>query len=134
MDGTASVRWGWLKAMYVYTIFGAGGFGLGMILLPGAVQSILRFPPQDPAIFGLCGSLFVALGLVSILGVRSPLKLVPILLVVLVYKLIWLIALVLPLFLKGQFPFYIVFMTVVFLTFIIGNLIAIPFSYLFSKN
>jgi mannose-6-phosphate isomerase-like protein (cupin superfamily) len=40
----------------------------------------------------------------------------------------------LPLFLKGQFPFYVVFMTAVFITFIVGNLIAIPFRYLFSKS
>lgn len=134
MEGDISIRWGWLKAMYIYTLVVSGGVGLGMILLPGTIQSVFRFPPQDPAILGACGSVFLALGLVSILGLRSPLKFAPVLLLELVYKPIWLVAVALPLFLKGQFPFYVVFMSVIFLTFIIGDLIAIPFSHLFSKK
>ena len=134
MSDQTSLRWGWLKAMYVYTLIISGSVGLGMILLPGTVQSSFRYPPQDPVMFGLCGSLFLALGLVSILGLRSPLKFVPVLLLELVYKPVWIVAVALPLFLKGQFPFYVVFMTAVFITFIIGNLIAIPFGYLFGKK
>jgi len=134
MEGNASIRWGWLRAMYLYTLVVSGGVGLGMVLIPATIQSVLRFPPQDGVVFGLGGSLFLALGLISILGLRSPLKFVPILLLELVYKPVWLIAVALPLFLKGQFPFYVVFISVTFLTFIIGNLIAIPFSYLFSKR
>jgi hypothetical protein len=134
MSDQTAIRWGWLKAMYVYTLVGAGGFGLGMILLPGRVQSTFRFPPQDPVMLGACGSVFLALGLVSILGLRSPLKFVPVLLVELVYKPIWLVACALPLFLRGEFPFYVVFIALIFVTFIIGDLIAIPFSYLFTKK
>jgi hypothetical protein len=29
-----NVRWGWLKVMYWYSIIGAGGFGLAMVLFP----------------------------------------------------------------------------------------------------
>jgi hypothetical protein len=134
MANDASIHWGWLKAMYIYTLIVSGSVGLGMILVPGTMKSVFRFPAQDPVMLGLCGSLFLALGLVSILGLRSPLKFVPVLLMELVYKPIWLVAVALPLFLKGQFPFYVVFMSAVFITFIIGDLIAIPFSYLFSKN
>lgn len=134
MSNQASVRWGWLRAMYFYTLVMSGGFGLGIILLPGTIQSVFRFPPQDPVMLGLCGSLFLALGLVSILGLRSPLKFVPVLLLELVYKPIWLVAVALPLFLKGEFPFYVVFNSVIFLTFIVGDLIAIPFAYLFSRK
>jgi hypothetical protein len=125
------IRWGWLRAMYVYTLVVSGGVGLGMILLPGTLRSLVRFPPQDQVMLAMSGSLFLALGLLSILGLRSPLKFAPVLLLELVYKPIWLVAAALPLFLKGQFPFYVVFISVVFVTFIIGDLIAIPFSYLF---
>jgi len=31
MSKEIKVRWGWLKAMYIYTIAGAGAFGLAMI-------------------------------------------------------------------------------------------------------
>jgi hypothetical protein len=36
----------------------------------------------------------------------------------------------LPIFLKGLFPFYVVVMSGVFITFIAGDLIAIPFPHL----
>lgn len=134
MENNLSIRRGWLKAMYVYTLAMSGGVGLGMILFPGTIQSVFRFPPQDPVVLGLCGSLFLALGLVSILGFRSPLKFAPVLLLELIYKPVWLVAVALPLFLKGQFPFYVVFISAVFITFIIGDLIAVPFAYVFSKK
>ena len=63
-----------------------------------------------------------------------PLKFIPLLLLQLVYKPVWLLVVALPLFLEGQFPLYVVFMSAVFVTYVIGDLIAIPFSYLFSKN
>jgi hypothetical protein len=31
MHSETNIRWGWLKAMYLYTIIGAGGFGMGNI-------------------------------------------------------------------------------------------------------
>ena len=134
MSTDVSVRWGWLKAMYIYTLFGAGGFGLGMLFFPVTIQSVLRFPPQDPVVRGLYGSFLLASGLLAIPALRSPLKFAPLLLIQLVYKPIWLAAVVIPLFLRGQFPFHVVFISAVFLSYIIGDLIAIPFSYLFSKK
>jgi hypothetical protein len=83
---------------------------------------------------GACGSIFLALGLISLMGLRSPLKFAPVLLLELVYKPIWLVAVALPLFLKGRFPFYVVTMSAVFITFIVGDLIAIPFSHLFRNR
>jgi hypothetical protein len=134
MEGNATIRWGWLKAMYIYTLFVSGGIGLGMILFPGTVRSALRFPPQDPVMFGASGSIFLALGLISLMGLRFPLKFAPVLLLELVYKPIWLVAVALPVFLDGRFPFYVVSMSVIFVTFIIGDLIAIPFSHLFRNR
>jgi len=134
MEGNVSIRRGWLKVMYLYTLVVSGGMGLGMILFPDTIQSILRFPPQDPVMLGACGSIFLALGLISLMGLRSPLKFAPVLLLELVYKPIWLVAVALPLFLEGRFPFYVVTMSAVFITFIVGDLIAIPFSHLFRNR
>ncbi len=134
MENQSSIRWGWLKAMYIYTLVGAGGFGLGILFFPDLVQSALRFPPQDPFILGVYGSVLLASGLMAIPALRFPVKFAPLLLIQLVYKPIWLAVVVIPTALKGQIPFYVVFISVIFVTFIIGNLIAIPFSYLFSKK
>jgi len=134
MDGNPQVRRGWLKAMYLYTLLGAGGAGLGMIFFPDVTQSALGYPAQDPVGFKLYGSVLLASGLAAIPALRRPLKFVPLLLLQLIYKPIWLAVVAVPMFLKGQFPLYVVMFSAIFLTYIIGDLIAIPFSYLFSRE
>ena len=127
------VRHGWLKFMYIYTIIGAGGAGLGMILMPSRMISLFRMPAQDPIMFGISGSVFLALAFLSIFGLRSPLKFAPLLLVELFYKSIWLIGIILPLWLAGPLPWYGIIFVIIFASFIIGDSIAIPFAYVFSK-
>jgi hypothetical protein len=120
--------------MYIYTLFGAGGFGVMTLFFPNAARTLFRLPDGDPAILGLYGSFSLASGLLAIPALRSPLKFVPLLFLQLVYKPVWLIVVAVPLFLKGQFPVYVVIISAVFLTYIVGNLIAIPFSYLFPRK
>jgi hypothetical protein len=76
----------------------------------------------------------LAFGLLSILGLRSPLKFVPVLLIQLCYKSIWFIGVVLPLLVTGHFPSYAIPTVIIFATYIVGDLIAIPFSYAFAKE
>ena len=75
----------------------------------------------------------MAFGILSIFGLRSPLKFVPILVMQLCYKSIWFIGVVLPLLVAGKFPLYAVLNVVFMGSYIIGDLIAIPFPYVFSK-
>ncbi len=128
------IRWGWLKGMYILTIIHAGGSGLGMLLIPDTMRSVFGWPNQDPIIFGICGSIWVAFGLLSILGFRSPLKFSPILLLQLCYKLVWFIGVILPVLISGKFPAYATAYVVFFAIYIIGDLFAIPFSYVFAKQ
>jgi hypothetical protein len=128
------VRWGWLKFMYLYTIVGAGLYGLGMVFAPRLAQSMSGFPAEDPVVFGIVGSVYVSFGVLSILGFRSPLKFTPVLLLQLFYKSIWLVCVALPLFLKGGLEQYAITLVIIFATYIIGDLIAIPFRYLFRKQ
>ncbi len=134
MSEEINVRWGWLKGMYIYTIVVAGGFGLGIIFIPNLIQSIFRMPSQDPIVMGILGSVYLAFALLSLLGLRSPLKFVPILLLQLGYKVVCFIGIILPILVAGKFPAYAILYVVVFATFIIGDLIAIPFSYVFKKQ
>jgi hypothetical protein len=134
MSKELKVRWGWLKGMYIYTIIGAGGVGLGIVVMPDGMRSMFGFPSQDPIVFGVLGSVFVAFGLLSILGLRSPLKFAPILLLQLCYKVVWFVGVILPILFAGKFPNYALIYVVVFATYIIGDLIAIPFSYVFAKK
>jgi hypothetical protein len=120
--------------MYIYTIVGAGGFGLGIIVIPNVMKSVFRWPSQDPIVLGVTGSVYLAFAILSVLGLRSPLKFVPVLMLQLCYKVVWFIGVVLPLLVAGEFPMYAILHVVIFATYIIGGLIAIPFSYVFAKQ
>jgi hypothetical protein len=134
MNKDINIRWEWLKIMYWYTIVGAGGFGLFMIVMPENVRSLFGWPAQDPIVYGVTGSVWLAFGLLSILGLKSPLKFVPVLLMQLTYKSVWFIGVVFPLLVSGKFPNYAILHVVIMASYIIGDLIAIPFSYVFSKK
>src|SRR5512143_515198 len=134
MNDEVRVRWVWLKAMYVYTIVTAGGFGLAMLAFPDLLKTTMGFPAQHPATLKLYGSIVLGAGLVAIPALRFPLKFVALLMLQLVYKPIWIAVGALPFFLRGEFPVYIVMITLVFLAYIVGDLIAIPWAYLFAKN
>jgi len=134
MSKKINVRWRWLKGMYIYTIVGAGGFGFGIIFIPNVMRTIFGMPIQDPIVLGVTGSVYLSFALLSILGLRSPLKFTPILLLQLSYKVVWFIGVILPILFGGKFPTYAILYVVVFATFIIGDLIAIPFSYVFAKQ
>jgi hypothetical protein len=120
--------------MYIYTIVVAGFLGVGIIVMPEVIKSKLPWPVEGPTAFGVVGSVYVAFGLLSILGLRSPLKFVPVLLMELCYKSVWFIGVLIPLFAAVRFPSYAIPMAIIFATFIIGDLIAIPFHYIFVKS
>ena len=134
MSNNSKVRWGWLKGMYIYTLVVAGVNGLGAIILPKITQSILGMPTQDPIVFGVTGSVYLSFAILSILGLRSLLKFSPILLLQLGYKVIWFVGVVLPSAIAWKLPGYAVLQIIVFATFIIGDLVALPYSYVFSKE
>jgi len=50
------------------------------------------------------------------------------------YKVVWFIGVILPILGAGKFPTYAILLVVIYATYIIGDLIAIPFSYVFSKS
>jgi hypothetical protein len=134
MSQDTKIRLGWIKGMYIYTIVGAGLFGLGMIIAPELIKSAFAWPVNEPIAFGIIGSVYLTFGLASILGLRSPLKFLPVLLMQLCYKSVWFIGVVLPLLITGHFPDYSIPTVIIFATYIIGDLIAIPFSYVFAKS
>ncbi len=134
MEEGLEIRWRWLKVMYIYTTVGAGGVGLAMFVIPRTVLSVLRIPAQDLTTFNLFASFLLGSGLAAVPALRSPLKFLPLLLLQIVYKTIWLAVVAIPAFLKGQAPLSVWVLSVIWMTYIIGDLIAIPFPYLFLKK
>ena len=127
------IRRQWMRFMYLYTILGAGGFGLGIVIMPELMKATLRWPVDEPIALGIVGSVYVAFGVLSVLGLRDPLKFAPVLLLQLCYKSVWFVAVVIPLLIRGRFPDYGLFTAAIFATYIVGDLIAIPFPYLLAR-
>jgi len=130
----SEIRFKWLRGMYIYTIVGAGSFGLGMLFAPGLISIIFGIPFKEPIVYGIAGSTFLAFAFVSIFGLYSPLKYVPVLFLQLCYKSAWFLFIVIPLIFTGQFPLYALVPAILFATYIIGDIIALPFKHLFAKN
>ena len=120
--------------MYIYTIIVPIIFGLGIIILPDVMVSLFGWPEQDPIVYGVMGSMYVAFALLAILGLRDPLRFMPILLLQLFYKVIWFIGVFIPLLVTGEFPMYGLLHAIIFVTYIIGDILTLPFSYLLKKK
>lgn len=132
MTEDIKIRWAWLNGMYTYTIIGAGCFGLGIILFPDFMRSAFGWPNQDPITYGVTGSVYLAFAILSVFGLRAPLKFVPVLMLQLCYKSIWFLGVIVPMLVSGKLPGYAILPAVIYASYIIGDLIAIPFKNVFS--
>ena len=127
MGRTEGVRVLWLKVLCWYTVLGAGAVGLWILLAPGSFIAAFGRPGQDPFILGVAGSSWLAFGVVAAVGLRSPLAFAPIFLVQLGYKVLWLAVVFLPQGLRGALPPYSWVLAALFASYVVLDLIAIPF-------
>lgn len=71
-----TVRWTWLRVMYAANIVGAGVPGFLVTFFPGFSEAYLfGGAAQDGLIFGVTGSVWLAIGALSALGLRYPVRL-----------------------------------------------------------
>ena len=130
----ATIRWKWLNGMYVYTAVGAGSLGVAMLLAPQLVVAYLQMPIQDPMVFGIVGSAYLAFAMAAILGLRFPLRCVPVLMLQLIYKSVWLVAVFLPTLISGTPAAYAWVLAAISLSYVVGDCIAIPFRQLLAQE
>lgn len=81
-----------MRAMYLVM---AGGIGFTIWPL------IISHSPELPRMTGVAWALLGTIGLLALLGLRYPLRMLPLLLVELTWKVIWLTAFALPRWLDG---------------------------------
>ena len=125
------IRYGWLRAMYGANVLLSGPIGIGALLAPEAFRTLMGLPPQDPIHFGIAsGAVPLAFGLAGLWGLWAPLTAAPVLLLQATYKILFLVAVALPLMVSGDFPNASVPLVVIFVFFVAGNLIAVPLSQL----
>src|SRR5215204_6404156 len=80
-----------LRAMYVFTVVGLAIEKLPALLHPATLS------PRDSVIVSLLGGF----ALLAVVGIRYPIKMLPLLFFEFVWKAIWVVALGLPLLLSG---------------------------------
>ncbi|MFB6240941.1 MAG: hypothetical protein ABEJ46_05205, partial [Gemmatimonadota bacterium] len=115
-------------------MLGLGLAGVGTLVAPGAIRGLMGIPPGDPVFFGMAaGAVPLAFGLAGVAGLRAPLRLSPVLALQALYKSLFLAAVVAPLAVAAQVPAHAVPLIVIFLFFIVGDSVAVPFRYLVSR-
>jgi hypothetical protein len=120
--------------MYVVNIIGAMGLGIVYLVSPSTVSSLMGVPNLDPMWSpGYAYSYMVALGVIGLLGLRSPLKFSASLLLQAIGKIIWIIAVFAPALVSNSVPSWSYEITILFVFWIIGDLIAIPWRNFMSK-
>jgi len=133
LTNTKNVRIGWLKFMYIWNIVISGGGGIGIIFLPKLTHWLFNSPTPQIT-YGIIGSVFLSFAILSILGLRDPVKFAPVLLFQLTYKIIWLIGVVIPMIISGEFYIGAVPAVAIYILYIIGDIIAIPFSNVLKRS
>ena len=123
-----------LKIMYILTIVIAGGFGIMMLIAPSFVMALMSQPAVDLYFYGFAAAIWTTFGLLAILGLRDPIKYMPILLFQIIYKLIWIFAVFLPNVLVDGARFDTIFLLLVFILFIVGDFLTLPFKELLEKK
>lgn len=92
MTEVSPIRLVVMRAMYLFM-----AIGLALTIWP----SIVSHDPELPLMAGVALALLGTIGLLSLLGLRYPLQMIPLLLFELTWKLIWLAAFAAPRWLDG---------------------------------
>ena len=119
LDEVSTVR------LYLMRVVYLGNFVmLGFDVWPRIIH---QDKPWDP-LHGVAFSFWAALSTLSALGIRYPLAMLPLLLLQLLYKSVWLIAVAVPLGSAGRSPE----LTNIFVMGAIADLIVIPWPYVLA--
>lgn len=121
--------------MYAANVALSGPIGLLTLLAPATMRELTGLPAGDPVSLGIAsGAVPLAFGLAGIAGLRSPRRFAPVLALQVVYKLLFLVGVVVPLALSGGVPAYAWPLVGVFVFFVVGNSVAVPWSQLLSSE
>lgn len=122
-----------MRLVYVYNILGAGVVGVIVLVAPRfAAKQIFAGTVEPGTVTSILGSIWVAVGLASVLGLFFPVQMSAVFLVQFVYKTVWLLGTALPEILEGKVRSVPMVMTVMFVVWVLVLPFVIPFGQLFS--
>jgi NADH:ubiquinone oxidoreductase subunit K len=112
-----------MRLVYVLTFVGVG---------PRAWSTLVtQATPWDP-LRGVAFSFWAAYATLMILGLWNPLKMVPLLLLQLLYKSVWLLAVALPLAKAGPLDATAAQLVRIFVIAVVADLVVIPWPYVIA--
>jgi hypothetical protein len=104
--------------------------GVGAMALPPLIAQAEPITPMR----GVALSFWMALSLLALLGIRYPLQMIPVLMIQMLYKIVWLLAVALPLWQSGApFDAATAEFTRAMIIGIIIDVIAIPWGYVLAN-
>ena len=123
----------WLRVMFALNIFLTGGLAIFLIIAPDTAAIVFSSPAQEPLLSGYASSYMLGIAILSIAGFRSPLKFSPLLFLQAIVKIIWFIGILIPAMAAGHLSTFAIELAAMFIPYIIGDLIVIPYKYIFKK-
>lgn len=117
-----------LKVLYVYTLVGAGVFGMWQLVAPASFASAFGLPEPDVYTIGIVGAVYASFALAAAFGLRDPTAVAPVFYLQLAYKTLWLLLVFAPRAIQGTAPVYAWIFAVVFVTYVVLDLIALPLT------
>jgi len=123
-----------LKFMYWVTIFAVGVMGVFYLFFESIVMGSLKWTYRDPIMVNIYGAIQVAMGVLSVFGLKKPLRYIPVLMIQLIYKILASIAIIPRLITSSDAPRSGWVFIVIYLFIIIADLWAIPWKYVFGPE
>ena len=119
-----------MKFQYLLTSVVATGLGLAILLFPEMTLKLFMMKPQDQIVYGISGSVYLAFGLLSMLGLKDPVTWLPILLLQFLYKVIWFLLVIGRSLILCQLDIISsIWLIAGYAIFVAGDIWAIPFGY-----
>ena len=132
--GVAPRKLGVLKALYLYTILGDVGLGVWLLVAPLGFTTAFGLPESDPYLLGIVGAIYTAFAVGAAFGLFAPMRFVGLVFLQLVYKSLWLGLMFAPRALHGEAPDYAWLIAAVFASYVVLDLLALPFRRLLADD
>ena len=128
-----------LQAVYLVLVVYVGILAIYLLVDPKSALSFVGFPSSGvpyPAslIAGVAYSQWLAIALLSVLGLRSPFKYSPVLLLVVTYKTVWMLAIALPRAISGNLISWGTTTAIEWLILVVIVVLVMPWKYIFEKS
>lgn len=118
-----------MRMQFAWTVFIAITCGFNAMFKPRLFMKTMNMRrEQDRVILGIVGAVYMAFGLTAVLGLRNPRKFANVLWMQFLYKVIWLLCVILPAARRKELDEYWFMAVGYIIAFVVPDLICVPFK------